>query len=200
MQFLAHEIAKELVSPQLLNQMFDNRTLANPANTVDENYMLESLLNFRVLDDAHERRSARTRAQQIEPLTRFQIVQYQRTRGLPADENRVPLANVLQTGGERAVRNLDAQKLQVLLVIRTGDAVGTQQRPVIDMEPHHHELPILESQARIACGGEGELCVRPMLYFEDALRSYRSQDKVTCRKFMRQNVTGPEPVWGLSGT
>jgi hypothetical protein len=58
------------------------------------------------------------------------------------------------------------------------------------VEPHHDELAVLKSQPRVPCGGEGELSVRPMLYFQDAFRSYRSQDKVTCLELMRQNVTG----------
>jgi len=162
--------------------------------------VLEPIVNLRVLDDAHEWRSTRARAQQIEPLARLQVVEHQRTRRLTADQNRVALANVLQTRREGTVRYLNAQKLEVLLVIRTGDAVGAQERPVIDVEPHHHELPILKPQARVPCGGEGELSVRPMLYFEDVFRSYRSQDKVTCRKSIGQNVTGPTSFWGFSGT
>ena len=79
--------------------------------------------------------------------------------------------------------HLDAQELEVLLVIRAGDAVGAQQRTVIDVESHHHELPVLESQARVPRGGERELCIGPMMYLEDALRSYSSQDTVTCRIF-----------------
>jgi hypothetical protein len=68
------------------------------------------------------------------------------------------------------------------------------------MESHHHELPVFEPQARIPCGGERELCVGPVMYFEDALRSYSSQDKVTCRISMVQNVTEPAAVCGFSGT
>jgi hypothetical protein len=200
MQFRAHQVAKELVSAQLLDQMLHNCTLANPADAVNENDVFEPIVDFRVLDDAHERRSTGARAQQVEPLAWLKIVEHQRTRGLAADQNRVALANVLQTGGQRTVRDLNAQKLEVLLVIRAGDAVGAQERPVIDGEPHHHELPVLKSQARVPCGGEGELSVRPMLYFEDAFRSYCSQDKVTCRKSIGQNVTGPRSFWGFSGT
>lgn len=200
MQFLAHQIAKELVPAQLLDQMFHDCALTNPANTVNENDVLESIVNFRVLDDAHERRGARARAQQIEPLARLQIVKHKRTCGLTADQNRVALANVLQTGRKRTVRNLNAQKLEVFLVVCTGDAVGAQERPVIDVEPHHHELPVLKSQPRVPRRGESELSVRPMLYCEYAFRSYRSQDKVTCRKSIGQNVTGAASFCGFSGT
>jgi hypothetical protein len=43
------------------------------------------------------------------------------------------------------------------------------------------------------------LCVGPMLYFEDALRSYRSQDKVTCRIFMRECYRTRGRLWVLWG-
>ena len=75
-----------------------------------------------------------------------------------------------------------------------------QQRPVIDMESYHHELPVLESQARVPGGGEGELGVGPVMYFEDALRSYSCQDKATCRISIGQNVTGQVMLCGFSGT
>src|SRR5689334_17019956 len=107
-------------------------------------------------------------------------MQQQRTGGLAADEYRITLADVLQTGCQRTIRHLDAQELEMFLVVRARDAVGAQEWPVVDLEPHHHELPVLEAQARVAGGGEGELVVRPMLYVEYPLRSYRSQDKVTC--------------------
>jgi hypothetical protein len=189
MQFLANQIAEELVSAQLFDQMLHNRALTNPANAMNEDDMLEPIVNFRVLDDAHKRRSARARTQQIEPLARLQIVEYQRTRRLAADQNGIAPANVLQTGRERAVRDLNAQKLEVFLVVRAGDAVGAQERPVIHVEPHHNELAVLKSQAGVSCGGESELSVCPVLYFEYALRSHRSQDNVTCGKSVGQNVT-----------
>jgi hypothetical protein len=38
-----------------------------------------------------------------------------------------------------------------------------------------------------------------MMYFEDSLRSYRSQDKVTCRKLMNRNVTEFAPILLIFG-
>src|SRR5882724_6897587 len=197
MQFLANQLAEEFVLAQILDQMLDDRAFAHPADPMDEDDVLETLVDLRVLDDAHEGRGARARAQQIEPLAGLQVVQDQGSGRLAADQNGIALANVLQARGERTVRDLDAQELQVLLVIRTCDAVGAQQGSVVDMESHHHELPILEAQARVPGGGERELCVGPMMYFEDALRSYRSQDKVTCRIFMRECYRTRGRLWVL---
>jgi len=198
MEFLAYQFTEELVLAQIFDQVLDNGALAYPANTVNENHMLESFVDLRILDDAHERSRAGARAQQIEPLARLQVVKEKRAGWLTADKHRVPFADVLQAGRERAVRHLDAQKLQVLLMIRTSNAVRAQQRPVVDMQPHHDELPILEAQARIARGGEGELGIGPMMDLEYALRSYGCQDKVTCPISMGQNVTGHAVFRGLS--
>lgn len=88
----------------------------------------------------------------------------------------------------------------MFLVIRARDAIGAQQRSVIDVKSYHHELPILEPQARVPRGSERELCVGPVMYFEDALRSYSSQDKVTCCISMVQNATELAGTFGFSGT
>lgn len=96
MQFLADQITEEFVLTQILDQMFDDRTLAYPADTMDEDNVFEPFIDFRVLNDAHERRGTRTRAQQIEPLAGLQIVQDERPRRLAADQNRIALSDVLQ--------------------------------------------------------------------------------------------------------
>jgi hypothetical protein len=79
--------------------------------------------------------------------------------------------------GERPIRHLDAQELEVLLVISAGNAVRAQQRPAIDVQTHHDELAVLETQARVASGRERELGVCPMVYFEYLLGANRRQDR-----------------------
>jgi hypothetical protein len=47
-------------------------------------------------------------------------------------------------------------------VIGARHAVGTQQRAALDLEADHRELPILETEAGIAGGGEAEKRIGPM--------------------------------------
>jgi hypothetical protein len=53
-----------------------------------------------------------------------------------------PSLQVLQARGQRAVLHLDAEELQMFLVVRAGDAVGTQQRAVPDFEADHREVAV----------------------------------------------------------
>ena len=103
--------------------------------------------------------------------------------GLRLDQHLIAHADVLQARGQRAVGHLDAQELQVLLVIGAGDAVGAQQRAVTDVQTQHHELPVLEAQALIARGGEGELSIGPMMDPEHSFAADRRQDGIACCRF-----------------
>ena len=190
-QLLANHLAEKLMLTQVFDLVLYNGAFAHPAHAVNQYDMLEALVDFRVLDDAHEWSGTCAGAQQIQTLSGFQVMQNQRARGLLADEYGITLADVLQARGEGTVRDLDAQEFQVVLVVRARDAVCAKKRSLIDLQSHQNELPVFETEGRIACGGEGELCVRPMMNLEDPLRYYRSQDNVTCSNPMRQNVTGP---------
>jgi hypothetical protein len=57
----------------------------------------------------------------------------------------------------------------MVLVIRAGDAIRAQHGSAIDLYANHHELPVLEPEAGIACRREGELCVGPVTDLEHAL-------------------------------
>ena len=76
---------------------------------------------------------------------------------------------MLQARGERAVGHLDAVELEVLVVVRAGDAEGAQQRAALDLEPDHHEVAVAEAQARVAGGREAEQGVVPVVDAQDAL-------------------------------
>src|SRR5690606_10697159 len=71
--------------------------------------------------------------------------------------------------GERAVGDLDAEKLQIVFVVGAGNAVGAHQRLALDFEAQHHEMAVVEAQAGIAGGLEGKQRVVPMTYAEDLL-------------------------------
>ena len=134
-----------------------------------EDDLIIPLIGFRVLDHAHERRQARTGAEQIEVLAGQQIVQDQRAGRLAADHDRIALLQMLQPGGQRAVLYLDAEEFQVLFVIRAGDTVGAHQWTPLDLQADHHELTVLEAQACIASGLEAEQRIVPMVHTENAL-------------------------------
>src|SRR5213078_1135982 len=84
-------------------------------------------------------------------------------------------AHVLQARGQRAVGYLDAQELEVLLVVSARDAVGTQHRPAVHGKADHDELPVLEAQPAIARSREAELRVGPVPHGEYAFGSDGSQ-------------------------
>jgi hypothetical protein len=64
--------------------------------------------------------------------------------------------------------NFDAQKLQVLFVIGTGNAVGTQQGlAVVATQANHGEMTIRKTQSLISRGGETEQAIGPMVNTQD---------------------------------
>src|SRR5690606_16733160 len=77
--------------------------------------------------------------------------------------------DVLQTRSQRTIRYLDAEKLQIRLVVCTDDTVGAQQRPAIHFQANHHKLTVDETQAVLARAFETEQRVIPVMDFKDAL-------------------------------
>src|ERR1700721_3132591 len=66
---------------------------------------------------------------------------------------------------------------QVIFVIGARDAVGTEKGAVIDFDPHHDELAVLETKAGGTRGQDGKLSVRRVPHSKDALGRYRDQSK-----------------------
>ena len=96
----------------------------------------------------------------IERLTRDPYVIWAR---------KVARLDVLQAAGQRAVGHLDAEKFEVLLVVGADDAVGAQQRLVVDLQPDHGEVAVGEPQRRVARGGEAEQAIGPVVHGQDTL-------------------------------
>ena len=101
-------------------------------------------------------------------------MQQQGAGRLAADEDLIARLDVLQARSQRAVRHLDAQELQVLLVVRAGDAVGAHHRLLIDAQTQHDEMPVLEAQRLIARRGEAEDGFIPVVHRQHPFRSDRS--------------------------
>ena len=74
----------------------------------------------------------------------------------------VAFADLLQLRGQRPVRDLDGEELELFLVIGARHAVGAQQRPAIDLEADHRKLAVLEAETGIAGGGEAEKRIGPV--------------------------------------
>ncbi|KAG5720591.1 hypothetical protein E4T56_gene14063, partial [Termitomyces sp. T112] len=95
-------------------------------------------------------------ADEVEIAALFQVVDDQRAGRLSADDDLVALFQMLEPRGQRAIRHLDREELQRVLVIGAGDAVGPQQRLLADLEPDHGEFAVTKAEGRAAGGPERE--------------------------------------------
>ena len=147
------------------------------AHAVNQDHLLEALVGFRVLNHAHERCQTGAGAEQIEVLAGVEIIEHQRAGGLLADDDLVAFLQVLQLRGQRTVRHLDAEEFQMLFPVRAGDGVGAHQRAaIVLLQTDHHELTILEAQARITGALEAEQRIVPVVDAEHALDVHIAHD------------------------
>ncbi len=128
-----------------------------------QHHLLEALVDLGILDQAHEGRQAGAGGEQVEVAPRQQVVGDQGAGGLAADHDLVAHLEVLQPRGQGAVGHLDAEELQVVLVVGAGDGVGAHQRLAVHLQADHHELAVLEAQAALAGGAEAEQGVVPVM-------------------------------------
>ena len=71
-------------------------------------------------------------------------------------------SRILQLRGQRPIRDLDGEEFEFFLVIGARHAVGTQQRPALDLEADHRKLTVLEAETGIAGGPEAEKRIGPV--------------------------------------
>src|SRR5581483_608567 len=200
MQLVPNQVAQVFVRPQILDFVLHHSRFAGPAHAVDEDDVLEALVKLRVLDEAHEGRRACPRTEQVQPLARLQVVQQQGARGLAADQDLIPLLDMLQAGRQRPIRYLDAEELEVLFMVRARNAISAQQRPLVDLEADHDELPVLEPKRCITCGREGELSICPVVYLEYQLRTDSRQDLLPAKNLsLIRMLPVQEPERGFFG-
>src|SRR3546814_9053733 len=65
---------------------------------------------------------------------------------------------------------LDAEEFEMLFPVRTGDRVSAHKRAAVGLlQADHHELTVLEAQARITGALEAEQSVVPVMNTEDTL-------------------------------
>ncbi len=127
-----------------------------------EYHPFETLVGLGILDDAEKRSESGTRAEQVKIAPWQQMVQQQRSGRLAAHQHPVTFAQVLQPRGERPVGHLDTEELEFLFVVCADDAVGTQQRPLVDLEADHREVTVAEAEAAVAGGPEAEQRIVPV--------------------------------------
>src|SRR5471030_2883044 len=71
---------------------------------------------------------------------------------------------------KRTIRHLDAEELEMLFPVRAGNRVSAHKRAAVGLlQADHHELTVLEAQARVAGALEAEQSVVPVMNTEDTL-------------------------------
>ena len=163
LELIGDHLAEELVLWKFLREVLVVGKFVDFAHTVHQDDFLEAFVGNGIADDAHERREAGAGRQHIQALGRDQVIDQQRAGRLAPDDHGVPDLNVLQPGGQRAVLNLDAQELEVLLVVRADDAVGAQQGFAVDTQANHREVTVAEPKRRVSGQRKGKLRVGPMV-------------------------------------
>ena len=143
---------------------------------MDQDDFFKSLVGLGILNHAHEGRKPRSRGKQKQPLAGLEIIQHQGADGFLSNQNLVPHLDVLQPGRQRAVVHLDRQKLQMLLIVGTGDAVGAHERLAFHLEANHHEMAVAKPQTRITRCLEREQGLVPVMHFSDCFRVLTSHN------------------------
>src|SRR4029450_1782528 len=121
-------------------------------------------------------------------------VAQQAPRRLAAHQPRVPRRQVLQPGRQLAVRHLDGEELELVVVMGAGDRIGAQQRFAVDLEPDHRELPAGEAKTFVAGRPEAEQFFGPVMDRPYDLVSQRTQNPPP-------RAEGPAVIaliWGLA--
>ena len=159
--------AEVLMLGQLLLDVILIRQFGLEADTVGKDYLVEALVNIRILDDTHKGGEAGSRRQQPQTLARQQVVRHQCSGGFAAHKDLITGLDLLQLGGQRAIGDLDTEKLQLILIVGAGDGVSTQQRAAVRLlQANHGEMAILKAEAGVAAGLEAEQGLIPVMDFE----------------------------------
>jgi hypothetical protein len=161
-QLFCRQFPGELSVPHLIHHIGAATEFRDLPATVHNDNALESGVCFRCTDDTGEWGEASARGQQEQVTTRQQIIRQQGAGRLSTDEKRVLDMQVLQTRRERAVRDLDTEKLEMVIKRRTGHAVRAHQWSAVEFEPEHGELSGFEAERWVAGDNEGKQPVRPV--------------------------------------
>ncbi len=99
-----------------------------------------------------------------------EVIGDQGTRRFAADENLVTHFDILQLRGQRAVRNLNAEKLELIFIVGAGQRICAQEGSSIGLlDAHHGEMPVAETECRIARRAKGEEGLVPVVHVQNGL-------------------------------
>ena len=152
---------------QVLGDELPVGQLFHMPTTVGQHDTLVLLVDLRVLDDTEEGREPGAGGNQVQVPAGQQVVLHQGTGGLAVDQHLVTHGDRLQFRGQRAVRHLDAEKFQLVLVVGAGQAVGAHQGLAALLKPYHGEVAVLEPKALVARGLEAEQPICPVVHRGD---------------------------------
>jgi hypothetical protein len=163
-QLFTHHLAQKFVGRQLVSDVVVVSQLVDLAHAVHQDHFFKALVGVGVADDAHERGKAGAGGHEVKVFAGQQIVAQQSACGLAPHHDGVACLDVLQLGGQGAIGHLDAEEFKVLFVIGAGDRIGAQQRfAVVTTQADHGEVAIGKAQRLVACGGEAEQAVGPVV-------------------------------------
>ena len=155
---------------QVLGQQVMVGQLLHLADAVHQNDLFKLFIGGRIANHAHERCKAGAGGEHEQAFAGQQVVDQQGAGRFAPDDDAVADLNVLQARSQRAIGHLDAKKLQVFLIVGADDTVGAQQRlAALALEANHREVAVGEPQRRVACGGEREQLVSPVMHAQHAL-------------------------------
>src|SRR4029079_3920294 len=168
-QLVAHDLAEDLVLGQDIGEIVRISEVADEPAAMDEHDALEALIGFEITDETQKRSEPRAGGEKIEGLAGLEIVEHQCAGRLLADDHRIACFDVRKPRGQRTARNLDAEELQIVLIVGACHAVGANQGPRAVIQAHHGELAIAESEAWLPAGPEAEQTVGPVMDAEHRL-------------------------------
>src|SRR3546814_15372819 len=108
-----HHIAEILVAGQFGLYEIGIGQFVGVAHPVYQDDFLETIVDVRILDDAHERSKAGSGGEKIKIPARFQIVDQQGTQRLAADQNRITTFQMLHARTPGAVLSIDSDTIEV---------------------------------------------------------------------------------------
>ena len=168
-QLVAGHLAEELMPGQLFGNQLPVGEIRRVAAAVDHDHFLEIVVDLQIPDDAEKRRQPGARRQQVQMASRQQVIEHQGAGRFASHQHFVTHLDILQARGQRAIRHLDAEKLQLFLVVGARHAVGTQQRLLVYFQPDHGEVAVLEAETCIPGSAKAEQAVGPVVDTQHSL-------------------------------
>ena len=92
------------------------------------------------------------------------MVDGQRTGALGIDPDLVTLIDLVQTAGQRAVGDQDAEEFQLLVIVSGNDRIGARDQLALGTQPQGNELAVDKFEIIGTGGGKTEYVFRPAAF------------------------------------